>query len=257
MSDTTKISWTDHTWNPWHGCTKISPGCAHCYMYTAKERYGQDPSIVRRSKSTFRDPLRWEEEAEAKGVKQRVFTCSWSDFFHETADPWRAEAWEIIRRCPNLHFQILTKRPERIANQLPGKTPRNLDAIDMAAAVTDLTFTRRTWPWDNVWLGTSVENPKYLWRIEELLKIPARVHYISAEPLLAPLDLSPYIKGLDWVIVGGESGPGFRPMDHAWARDIRDQCLAAGVAFFFKQSSAPRTEMGTTLDGREWKEYPL
>jgi protein gp37 len=144
MSDITKISWTDHTWNPWMGCTRVSPGCAHCYAETAMTRYGRDFSIVQRTKSTWKDPLRWQKEAEARGVHERVFTCSWSDFFHETADPWR-----------------------------------------------------------------------------------------------------------------GESGPGFRPMEHAWARDIRDQCLAAGVAFFFKQSSAPRTEMGTTLDGREWKEYPL
>ncbi len=249
MSDTTKISWTDHTWNPWHGCTKISPGCAHCYMYTAKERYAQDPSIVTRSKSTFRDPLRWQKEAEARGVHERVFTCSWSDFFHETADPWRDEAWDIIRRCWALEFQILTKRPERIAQHLPTQWHPFPNA--MAA------LARQAWPWPNVWLGTSVENPKYLWRIADLLKNPARVHYVSAEPLLAPLDLSPYIKGLDWVIVGGESGPGFRPMDQAWARDIRDQCLAAGVAFFFKQISAPRTEMGCLLDGREWKEYPL
>jgi protein gp37 len=240
MGDVTKISWTDHTWNPWMGCTRVSPGCAHCYAETAMTRYERDFSIVQRTKSTWKDPLRWQKEAEARGVHERVFTCSWSDFFHETADNWRLEAWELIQRCPDLQFQILTKRPERIVNHIP--------------AFPEFT---QPWPWNNVWLGTSVENPKYLWRIEELLKIPARIHYISAEPLLAPLDLSPYIKGLDWVIVGGESGPGFRPMDHAWARDIRDQCLAAGVAFFFKQSAAARTEMGCILDGREWKEYPL
>ncbi|HXM32270.1 MAG TPA: phage Gp37/Gp68 family protein [Chthoniobacterales bacterium] len=236
MGETTKISWTEHTWNPWRGCTKISPGCAHCYMYTQQERYGGNPFVVQQSKTTWNDPLRWQREAAAAGRIERVFTCSWSDFFHKDADAWRYRAWDVIWRCPNLQFQILTKRPERIAQNLPSEW-------------------HRRWPWSNVQLGVSVENEKYLWRVDELRKIPARVHFISAEPLLAGLpglDLS----HIEWLIVGGESGPGFRPMKTEWARELRDKAQGAGTAFFFKQISAPRTEMGCLLDGREWKEYP-
>jgi protein gp37 len=141
----------------------------------------------------------------------------------------------VIRRCPNLIFQILTKRPERIADGLPND-------------------------WDagfpNVWLGVSVERNDYVWRADVLRTIPAAVRFVSAEPLLEPVpDLT--LTGIDWLIVGGESGPGFRPMDHEWARQLRDRALAEGVAFFFKQSAAPRTEMGTELDGREWRQMPV
>ena len=140
-----------------------------------------------------------------------------------------------MRRCPNLIFQILTKRPEFISDRLPPD-------------------------WDegypNVWLGVSVENPQFLRRMHILRQIPSQVRFVSAEPLLARLGHLDLF-GFHWVIVGGESGPGFRPMDHAWAREIRDQCQREHVAFFFKQSAAIRTEMGTELDGREWKEYPL
>lgn len=245
MGETTKISWTEHTWNPWRGCTKISPGCAHCYMYTQQERFGGNPFIVQQTKSTWNDPLRWQREAAAAGRTERVFTCSWSDFFHKDADAWRARAWDIISQCPNLQFQILTKRPERIAEHLPGIIELKLYG--------NLLHWDRGWP--NVWLGVSVENPRYLSRVDELRKIPARVHFISAEPLLSGLpDLD--LKDIEWLIVGGESGPGFRPMKTEWARELRDKALGAGTAFFFKQISAPRTEMGCILDGREWKEYP-
>lgn len=119
MSDrTTIIAWTEHTWNPWVGCEKISPGCAHCYMFTAQERFGQNPARIRRTK-TWGEPLQWQRDAAAAGATKMVFTCSWSDWFHEDADAWREEAWTVIRRCPHLHFQILTKRHERIADHLP------------------------------------------------------------------------------------------------------------------------------------------
>lgn len=222
MSAKTIIAWTERTWNPWRGCTKISPGCKNCYMFVAQERYGRDPSVVVRTK-TWRDPLKWQKAAQAEGRTERVFTCSWSDWFHRDADPWRDEAWAIVRRCPNLVFQILTKRPEDILERLP---------TDWGEGYA------------NVWLGVSCEDRCYgLPRIDLLRSVPAAIRFLSIEPLLE--DVGPInLQGIDWVIVGGESGPGWRPMEHAWARSIRDQCHAAGVPFFFKQSAAPRVFSG-------------
>jgi len=247
MGKKTAISWTSKTWNPWRGCTKLSPGCAHCYAERMMTRMEFDFSTVTRTK-TWADPLRWQAEAQARGIQERVFTCSWSDWFHPAADPWRAEAWEIVCRCPNLIFQILTKRPELIPSRLPP---------DWGAG------------YPNAWLGVSVEDPAFLYRLDALRQVQAAIRFISAEPLLASLGYL-NLAGFHWVIVGGESGPGFRPMDHAWACEIRDQCHGSTsltvpersrrerehVAFFFKQSAAIRTEMGTLLDGKEWKEYP-
>src|SRR5688572_899551 len=118
MSIRTIIAWTEHTFNPWRGCTKISPGCKICYMFPGQKRYGRDPTTVVRTK-TWGDPLKWQREAAAAGRTETVFTCSWSDWFHENADEWRDEAWDLIKRCPNLQFQILTKRHDRILGHLP------------------------------------------------------------------------------------------------------------------------------------------
>jgi len=233
MGQQTIISWTERTWNPWRGCTKISPGCKNCYMFTAQKRYGRDPAVVVRTK-TWKDPARWQRRAATEGWRELVFTCSWSDWFHETADAWRDDAWQVVRSCPNMIFQILTKRPERIADHLPS------DWRD---------------GYENVWLGTSIETSEYTGRADMLRDVPAAVRFVSAEPLLGPLD-ELNLDGIDWLIVGGESGPGFRPMDHTWARVLRDRAIAAGVAFFFKQSAAARTEMGTSLDGVEWRQLP-
>lgn len=233
MGKRTIISWTGRTWNPWRGCKKISPGCKNCYMFTAQRRYGLNPSIILRTK-TWLDPLKWQREAENAAKREMVFTCSWSDWFHESADPWRDEAWSVIRRCPNLIFQILTKRPERIANHLPQDWTNG---------------------YPNVWLGVSIEDNGYAWRADVLRQTPANVRFVSAEPLLGPLP-SLKLDGIHWLIVGGESGPRFRRMEHDWARDLRDRACGGGVAFFFKQSAAPRTEMGTLLDGKEWRQYP-
>jgi protein gp37 len=200
-------------------------------MFTAQEKYGRDPNVVVRTK-TWRDPIKWQREAEAAGRFDRVFTCSWSDWFHEDADEWRAEAWAIVKRCRNLHFQILTKRHERIVDHLPAD-----------------------WPYPNVWLGVSIENDRHVHRADALRRIPAAVRFISAEPLLGPLP-SLNLEGIDWLIIGGESGPGFRPMDHAWARDLKARCDAAGVAVFFKQSAAHMTERGIELDGEIVRFYP-
>jgi protein gp37 len=235
MAERTGISWTERTWNPWMGCTKISPGCQNCYMYRDMRQYGRDPTRVQRtSEENWSKLLKWNDEARRNRQQSMVFTCSLSDWFHEDADAWRPEAWQVIRACPNLLFQILTKRPLRIREHLP------LDWGD---------------GYPNVWLGVSIENNEHIWRADMLRQIPARTRFISAEPLLGPLpDLD--LTGFHWLIVGGESGSGFRPMDHAWARQLRDKAQAAGVAFFFKQSAAMRSGVGDLLDGRQWHEYP-
>jgi protein gp37 len=233
MGEVTAIAWTNHTWNPWRGCTKVSAGCKNCYMFTQQRQYGNDPSIVLRTK-TWGKPYIWNQLAEQEQTYEFVFTCSWSDWFHETADPWRDEAWEVIRNTPNLIYQILTKRPERIKEHLPTGWKNG---------------------WHNVWLGVSVENNQYVGRADLLREIPARVRFISYEPALGPLDQL-NLKGIHWVIYGGESGPGFRPHDVQWARDMRARCEEQGIAFFYKQSAAPRTEMGIRLDGQIVRQYP-
>ncbi len=211
MATTTRIGWTEATWNPWHGCTKVSPGCKHCYMYAFKARMGHDPSVVLRSKTNFTAPLKWKEP-------RVIFTCSWSDWFIAEADPWRAEAWEVIRRTPRHTYQILTKRPERIAGRLPWTDPAD--------------------PWPNVWLGVSIETQCYVVpRLDPLVLAPVAHRFVSAEPLLGPLDLRRYLPAIDWVIVGGESGPGHRSMDPDWAEDLVEQCVAAGALVYVKQDS--------------------
>jgi len=231
MSERTGIEWTDRTWNPWHGCTKVSPGCAHCYMYREKARYGQDPDVVMRSKTTFTAPLRWREPA-------RVFTCSWSDFFHTAADPWRDEAWAIIRATPHLTYQILTKRIGRVVDHLP---PDWGDG------------------YRNVWLGVSVENHRHIFRASALACVPARVRFVSVEPLLGPVVFGT-LRDLHWVICGGESGPQARPMALEWARALRDECAAAGVPFFLKQLGGhpnARAHGQAILDGVRHTATPL
>jgi protein gp37 len=215
-------------------------------MFADKKRYGQTPDVVIRSaKATFNAPLKWAKNREKYGHINRVFPCSWSDFFIEEADAWRAEAWAIIRQTPNLTYQLCTKRPERIAACLPA---------DWGAG------------YPNVWLMVTAENqPMADLRIPILLSIPAVVHGVSVEPMVGPVDLAkflgfqhedefgvenpdqslheakclgmhdPWVRGLDWVICGGESGPEARPMHPDWARDLRNQCVADRVPFFFKQ----------------------
>lgn len=234
MADQTNISWTQRTWNPWWGCQKVSPGCKNCYMYSLLKRYGRDPSVVLRTK-TWGAPGKWQKAAAAKGISEMVFTCSLSDWFIEQADEWRFEAWQIVRDSPNLIFQILTKRPERIADHLPP---------DWGSGYA------------NVWLGVSVENESYLSRIDKLREIPARVRFVSAEPLLGSLK-EINLADIHWLIAGGESGPRFRPMDLNWARELRDKCIEKNVAFFFKQSSDRLPGRGDNLDLREWKEWPV
>jgi protein gp37 len=231
--DRSKIEWTGVTWNCWQGCIKVSRGCKFCYMYRDKKRYGKDPSVVVRSApATFNKPLRWQREVESgvrTGQDRFVFTCSWSDWFIDAADQWRDEAWEIIRQCPGLIFQLLTKRPERIIDHLPGFW----DEIK-----------------DRCWLGTSAEDQQRMDERTPHLEKMARlgwITFLSIEPLLGPVqfpsamfwdDECPASCWLDWCIVGGESGPGARPMHPQWARHLRDQCTMASVPFFFKQWGA-------------------
>jgi protein gp37 len=197
-------------------------------MFREQRQYGNDPEIVRRSKTKFRFPLTLKEPS-------LIFTCSWSDWFHVDADPWRDEAWEIVRATPQHTYQILTKRPGRILRHLPADWGDG---------------------YPNVWLGTSVETNEYLSRVCVLRDVPAALRFISAEPLLGPLpDLD--LDGIGWVITGGESGPEHRPIDAAWVREIRDACLAAGVPFHHKQWGGVRSKAGgKVLDGREWCEIP-
>jgi len=210
------ISWTDETWNPWHGCHKLSCGCKFCYMFRDKMKYGQDAKVVVRGKTTFKFPYKLKEP-------KLVFTCSWSDFFIEEADGWRDEAWEIIRNTPHLTYQILTKRPERILDCLP----------------TD-------WGdgYDNVWLGVTVENNTTRHRLKTLSKVPAQTRFVSFEPLLENLDLDDYMQILKqsfhWSILGGESGNDngfyrYRPCQVEWLEHLVDVCRRTDVAVFVKQ----------------------
>lgn len=182
MAENSKIQWTGNTWNPWHGCKKVSDGCKFCYMYRDKERYGQDPTtVIRSAPATFNKPLTWKDPA-------LVFTCSWSDWFIDEADEWRADAWEIVKKTPHLTYQILTKRPERILQCLPSDWGEG---------------------YENVWLGVSVENSKNRGRIGILADIPAKIRFVSFEPLLGEVDLnftSSTLSKIHWSILGGESG---------------------------------------------------
>jgi protein gp37 len=221
MGANTRIGWCDNSWNPWQGCLKISPGCKFCYMYRDKRRYGHDPAVVVRSKTTFEAPRRWRDP-------RVIFTCSWSDFFIEAADAWRPEAWEVMRRTPQHTYLVLTKRPERIVDHLPSG-----------------------WPWAHVWLGVSVETREYLGRADALRTIRAARRFLCCEPLLA--DLGPLeLDGIHWVITGGESGPQQRPMEMAWMASLRDQCVAAGVSLYVKQDAAPRDSQQGRIPADLW-----
>jgi len=238
MAEQTKISWTNHTWNPWQGCTRVSQGCAHCYMVRQQTRYGLDSMNVRRSSEpTFRRPSTWNRKAARdSSFGTMVFVCSWSDFFHVEADPWRAEAWELMRSCENLIFQIPTKRPERIKDCLPAD-----------------------WGCDgyaNVWLGVSVESADYLHRVDQLRAVSAAIRFVSYEPALGPIADAIDLNGIHWLIYGGESGSNYRPDNDQWCRDVRDRCRAEGVAFYRKQGNGLHSGMRVELDGEIVREFP-
>jgi protein gp37 len=219
MGKTTGISWTNATWNPWQGCTKVSDGCKNCYMYREKARYGQDPfTVVRSTSQTFNAPLHWNLR-----TGSRIFMCSWSDFYHVDADDWRYEAWEIIRALPQYNFLIPTKRIERLGIEGDGfMLPKN------------------------VWMGVSVENQKAAdERIPILAEIPAKVKWLSIEPMLEEISLIKHFNYSDngdkwtapfeWVVYGGESGPNCRLCNPEWIRLGIEQCRIGHVPVFVKQ----------------------
>lgn len=255
-----KIEWTDHTANFWWGCVKVSPGCQHCYAESWANRWGKSiwgPAATTEreyKKAAWHDVPKWNAEAKATGIRRRVFVQSMSDFFedHPQVAPWRAAALQLMQECRYLDFQVLTKRPENV-NRM----------VERATGFSDSEMWFRTVP--NVWLGTSVENQEAAdKRIPELLKVPAKIHFLSCEPLLGPVDLTQALRGtdtdvdaIDWVIAGAESGHGARAMSLNWVRGLRDQCVSADVPFFFKQMLVDGHKMGLPeLDGRQWAEFP-
>jgi protein gp37 len=242
MGAKTIISWTNFTFNIAWGCTKVSPGCKNCYADGLANRYGHDvwgPNKPRRvfGPKHWAEPTKWNRDAEAAGVRHRVFCSSMCDVFedHPTIEAERAKLWALIRETPWLDWQLLSKRPERIAANLPN---------DWGAGYA------------NVWMGTSIESNEYVSRADHLRSIPASVRFISYEPALGPLDQLD-LAGIDQVIYGGESGPGWRPEDKQWARDMYARCQLAGVAFYHKQSAGYRTELGVELDGKIVHNYPV
>lgn len=288
----TKIEWTEETWNPVVGCSRVSPGCDHCYAIGVAHRAMQPAHVgltikrpgepidwtgtVRIMPERLGQPLRWRKP-------RRVFVNSMSDLFHpDVPADFVAQVFDSMGLAPQHTFQVLTKRPQLMATMLhrlkAGEFVNAQGLLDvhpqpLAAYLGD-------WPLPNVWLGTSIESDRYAFRADHLRATPAAVRWLSLEPLLGPLP-SLNLDGIDWVVVGGESGPGARPMHPDWARDIRDRCVAAGVPFFFKQWGdwAPdqrdviewqeaadpeginlrrvgKKAAGRVLDGRTWDEYP-
>jgi protein gp37 len=236
MSEHTSIEWTDATWNPVRGCTKVSPGCKHCYAEAFAERFRGVPGHpfeqgfdLRLVPEKVLEPLTWKRP-------RRIFVNSMSDLFHEKVPPsFIAAVFSVIERAHWHIFQILTKRPERLC-EISSTLP---------------------WP-SNLWMGVSIESARYAYRARLLATIPAKTKFISAEPLLGPIPDMP-LEAINWVIVGGESGRFARPMDLSWARGLRDQCKSAGVAFFLKQLGGRTTKRGgeqAVLDGRRWREFP-
>jgi protein gp37 len=250
LGDHSKIEWTDATWNPTTGCTRVSAGCDHCYAAVlANGRLAdiylrrtpaknsalnrRDPFSVRLWPERLAYPLKWKDS-------RRIFVNSMSDLFHtDIPESFQRQVFDVMLRADHHIYQVLTKRPSRAERFVR----RNADLF--VAGIVPA----------HIWIGTSVESQKVVHRIDQLRDIPAEMRFLSCEPLLGPLELD--LDGIEWVIVGGESGLGYRPMDLEWAREIRDQCLAADVAFFFKQVGGRTPKAGgRVLDGRTWDEYP-
>lgn len=245
MGSKTGISWCDATWNSWQGCKKVSDGCKNCYMYREKARYGQDPFTVVRSKpTTFNAPLNWAKSGKLPNGS-KIFVCSWSDFFHKDADPWRDEALEIISQLPQYKFLIPTKRIERVSGL----------GIDFSA-------------YQNIWLGVSIENQHWAdRRIPILAETPADMRWLSIEPMLGFIDLDKFdylykrwSKPFDWVVYGGESGPNCRPCNPNWIRYGLQQCREANIPAFVKQLGGwpnTRHELSDFPEDLRVREFPM
>jgi protein gp37 len=242
MADKTLIAWTDHTFNPWMGCHKVSQGCTHCYAETlVKGRMGRPGlwganGVRARTKGPWKNVEKWNRSAAAAARPAMVYTASLADVFEDYPGPneWRADVFKLIRRNRWLDFQLLTKRPENLPRMLPED------------------WSVEAYP--NVWLGTSIEDQRVAERRDHLVAVPAAVHFVSYEPAIGPLEID--LDDIEWMIVGGESGPGHRELDLDWAYDMQGDCALADTAFFFKQNSGPRTEMGIDALGRIFRAYP-
>lgn len=268
-NDNTRIEWTDATWNPTTGCSKVSAGCVNCYAEAVSHRWGHTTKPwthphaaenVVLHPERLDQPLRWRRP-------RRIFVDSMSDLFHEhVPDEYIDQVFGVMARAPQHTFQLLTKRPDRMRRYID----RGPHLVDVRNPIDAFAFTPDEWPLPNVWLGTSVEDQRVAHRIGDLVFTPAAVRFLSCEPLIGSLDLSPWMatyddhgefvssrSPLDWVIVGGESGPNHRPLDLGWVRTLRDQCTAARVSFFFKQVGGRTPKAGgRELDGRTWDEFP-
>lgn len=241
----TGIEWTNETWNPMTGCTKLSTGCANCYAHTVAHTKTRDVYLrrlpVKDTAPNRADPFAprfWEDRLEVPlrwKTPKRIFVNSMSDVFHaHFSFEQIRKVFEVMNAAVHHQFQVLTKRPARAA--------RYADRLDWTP---------------NIWMGTSVEDMSVAGRVDELRRVPAHVRFISAEPLLGPVDALD-VSDIDWVIGGGESGRAFRPADPSWAQGLRDLCLREGVAFFWKQwGGATPKAGGRHLDGRTWDEYPV
>lgn len=267
MGETTAIAWTNHTFNPWMGCSHVSPGCDHCYAEalgkrTGRVEWGDDAARVMTSPGYWRNPAKWDRAAREAGRPALVFCASLADVFEdrpELVEP-RARLFELMVSTPWLVWQLLTKRPENVLELVPNSwLPPRMQSPN----------TFREWP-SNVWIGTTVEDQQRAEeRIPRLLEIPAPVRFLSCEPLLGEVRLARWLwtveppaapeptRGIGWVIVGGESGPRHRPMDLRHARILKREAEGAGVPFFYKQTGGATPKAGgDTLDGEVLKAFP-
>ena len=256
MSGKSKIEWTDHTWNPLVGCKAVSPGCENCYaareasgrlsglpLYSGLAFGGEFTGEVRLVPERLDQPLRWKRP-------RRIFVNSMSDLFHaDVPDEFRVQVFDIMAKATQHRFQVLTKRPQEMAKWVQ-------EYYDCDHGGSPVSTCQYSLPLPNAWLGVSIENDRYTFRADHLRDTPAAVRFLSLEPLLGPVPSLDLI-GIDWVIVGGESGPSARPMNPQWVRDIRDRCVAENVAFLFKQwgewCSAPIFDAPGFVTGRAFK----
>jgi len=263
MVENSKIEWTHHTFNPWIGCTNVGPGCDHCYAETLANRFkmaewGTGKPRQRTKEHYWNDPIRWNKHAEKAGIRARVFCASLADVFDNEVDPaWRDDLFALIRKTPWLDWLLLTKRVSNVRDMLPADWDKG---------------------YANVWLGITVVNQKEAERdIPKFISIPAKVRFLSMEPLLEPVKLNSLKVDYDgrmnallhsriqWVIVGGESGKGARQMPKEWALDLRDQCLDFDVPFLFKQwgnfnadgADVGKKIAGRLLEGKTYDGYPV